>query len=407
MRARGLCLAAVVLLAVATGGCGSQNPAEATGEQLAIYSSLPLRGPTAKISQEMVNGERLALSQAGGRAGRFRVGYVSLDDSDPRNGRLDPGVTAANAKIAAQDTSTIAYIGEYSSAATAVSLPLINAAGILQVSPASPYVGLTSSHDAGQYEPERFYPAGRRTFGRLQPGDPGQASAQVKLMRALGVRRLYVLDDQNPFAVPLAELIAGAARRAGIAVAAHDSLPIALGGSFQGEVDRIAASGAQAVFFAGGGSAGAIALWRALHRAKPSLLLLGSSAMASDDSFTSAIGDAAQSTYLTSPLLSAAGYPRAAERVLKLYSARFGADPGPNALYGYEAMSVVLDAIRRAGRHGNNRWVVIDRFFATKDRDSVLGRYSMRADGESTLSRYGVDRVLGGRAVFYRAFDIG
>ena len=50
---------------------------------------------------------------------------------------------------------------------------------------------------------------------------------------------------------------------------------------------------------------------------------------------------------------------------------------------------------------------MIDRFFATKDRDSVLGRYSMRADGESTLSRYGVDRVLGGRAVFYRAFDIG
>src|SRR5438045_2772821 len=119
----------------------------------------------------MVNGERLALSQAGGRAGRFRVGDVSLDDADRRTGRLDPGVTAANAKIAAQDTSTIAYIGEYSSAATAVSLPLINAAGILQVSPASPYVGLTSSHDAGQYEPQRFYPTGHRTLGRLPPRD--------------------------------------------------------------------------------------------------------------------------------------------------------------------------------------------------------------------------------------------
>ena len=407
MRTRGLCLAAVALLVAAAGGCGSQNPDEATGEQLAIYSSLPLQGPTAEISKEIVNGERLALSQAGGRAGRFRVGYVSLDDSDPRNGRLDPGVTAANAKIAAQDTSTIAYIGEYSSAATAVSLPLINAAGILQVSPASPYVGLTSSRDAGQYEPQRFYPTGRRTFGHLQPGDPGQASAQVKLMRALAVRRVYVLDDLNPFVVPLAELIASAARRAGIAVAAHDSLPIELGGSFHGEVQKIAASGAQAVSFAGGGSPGAIALWRGLHRAKPNLLLLGSSAMAADDAFTSAIGQAAQSTYLTSPVLSPSDYPPAAARVLKLYRERFGADPAPNALYGYEAMSVVLDAIRRAGTRGNNRRVVIGRFFATRDRDSVLGRYSIRADGESTLSRYAVDRVLGGRAVFYRAFDIG
>jgi len=406
VRARGLCLAAFALLAPAMGGCGTQNPAEATGTQLAVYSSLPLQGPTAKASQEVVNGERLALSQAGGRAGSFRVGYVSLDDSDPRTGRLDPGVTAANAKIAAQDTSTIAYIGEYSSAATAVSLPLINAAGILQVSPASPYVGLTSSLDAGQYEPQRFYPTGRRSFGRLQPGDPAQAAAQVKLMQALGVRKVYVLDDQNPFVVPLAALVAADARRAGIAVAVHDSLPIALAGAFQGEVGKVTPSGAQAVFFAGGGSAGAISLWRALHRAKPNLLLLGSSALATE-AFTAAIGPAGERTYLTSPELAVQDYPQPAARVLRLYQRRFGAEPGPNALYGYEAMSVVLDAIRRAGAHGNNRQVVIDRFFATRDRDSVLGRYSIRANGETTLPGYAVYRVQDGRPVFYRAFDVG
>src|SRR5947208_11760614 len=225
-------------------------------------------------------------------------------------------------------------------------------------------------------------------------------------MRALGVRRLYVLDDQNPFAVPLAELIAGAARRAGISVAAHDSLPIALGGSFQGEVDRIAASGAQALFFAGGGSAGAISLWRGLHRAKPSLLLLGSNALATE-AFTAAIGPAGGRTYLTSPELAVQDYPQPAARVLRLYQRRFGAEPGPNALYGYEAMSVVLDAIRRAGAHGNNRQVVIDRFFATRDRDSVLGRYSIRANGETTLPGYAVYRVQDGLPVFYRAFDVG
>jgi branched-chain amino acid transport system substrate-binding protein len=406
VRARGLCLAAFALLAPAMGGCGAQNPAEATGNQLAIYSSLALQGPTAKVSQEIVNGERLALSQAGGRAGSFRVGYVSLDDSNPRNGRVDPGVTAANAKIAAQDAGTIAYIGEYGSAATAVSLPLINAAGILQVSPASPYVGLTSSLDAGQYEPQRFYPTGRRSFGRLQPGDPVQAAAQVKLMQALGVSKVYVLDDQNPFVVPLAELVAADAHRAGIGVAAHDSLPIALGGAFQGEVGKVTKSGAQAIFFAGGGSAGAISLWRALHRAKPSLLLLGSNALATE-AFTAAIGPAGGRTYLTSPELAVQDYPQPAARVLRLYQRRFGAESGPNALYGYEAMSVVLDAIRRAGAHGNNRQVVIDRFFATRDRDSVLGRYSIRPNGETTLSGYAVYRVQGGRPVLYRSFDVG
>src|SRR5436190_1110001 len=198
------------------GGCGAQNPAEATGNQLAIYSSLALQGPTAKVSQEIVNGERLALSQAG-----------------------------------------------------------------------------------------------RRGFGRLQPGDPVQAAAQVKLMQALGVSKVYVLDDQNPFVVPLAELVAADAHRAGIGVAAHDSLPIALGGVFQGEVGKVTKSGAQAIFFAGGGSAGAISLWRALHRAKPSLLLLGSNALATE-AFTAAIGPAGGRTYLTSPELAVQDYPQPA-----------------------------------------------------------------------------------------------
>ena len=226
--------------AAAAAGCGGvsvSGASEATGSQLAIYSSMPLQGPTAQIAAEVVNGERLALSDAGGRAGRYHVGFVSLDDSNPSSGKLDPGVTASNARTAAQDTSTIAYLGELGSTATAVSLPLINAAGILQVSPASPYVGLVSSLDAGQYEPQRFYPSGRRTFGRLQPGDPAQAVAQVALMRALGVRSVYVVDDQNPFQAPLAELVSGDAQQAGIALAGHDSVPVASGTAFPGEVE--------------------------------------------------------------------------------------------------------------------------------------------------------------------------
>jgi branched-chain amino acid transport system substrate-binding protein len=408
VRARWALLLAAALVAGAISGCGgvSISPSEATGSQLAIYSSLPLQGPSAQTASEIVNGERLALSEAGGRVGRFRVGYVSLDDVNPASGLLDPGATASNAKMAAQDTSTIAYLGDFSSAATAVSLPLINAAGILQVSPGSPYVGLTSSQDAGQYEPQRFYPSGRRTFGRLEPGDPVQAQAQVALMRSLGVRSVYVVDDQNPFEIPLAQIVSGDARGAGIAPVGHDSIAVGENTVFTGEVEKITRSGAQALFFAGGAQRGAVALWRALHAADPALLLLGSSSLASE-TFTSAIGPAQASTYLTTPVLSIASYPTAAARMLADYRRTFGAEPTPFALYGYEAMSVVLDAIRRAGARGNDRNAVIDSFFATRNRDSVLGSYSVMPDGETTLARYGVDRVLGGKPVFYRAIGVG
>jgi branched-chain amino acid transport system substrate-binding protein len=395
-----------VLGAVGCGGVGISGASSATGNQLTIYSSLPLQGPSGVISQQIVGGEKLALSEAGGRVGPFKISYVSLDDSNATIGEWNPGVTATNAKTAAQDPSTIAYLGDYNSGASAVSLPLINAAGILQVSPASPYVGLTSSLDAGQDEPERFYPSGRRTFGRLQPGDPAQAEAQVQLMRTLGVKRLYVLDDQGPFEVPLAQLVASGAKRAGIAVAGSDSLDMTATTSFSGEVAKVGESGAQAVFFAGGTGASTVALWRALHSAAPKLLLLGSSDMV-NPSFASAIGQAAASTYLTTPVLPSRSYPRAAARVLEAYRKRFGSGGGPYALYGYEAMSVALLAVREAGARGNDRQTVINRFFAIRDRESVLGRYSMQADGESTSSLYGVDRVENGRAVFYRVLSVG
>ena len=418
MRARWLCpgsrlaalaaapltLAAVAVTLAGCGGVGVSGAATTGGNQLTIYSSLPLQGPSGAVSEEIVNGEKLALAQAGGRVGPFRVSYASLDDSSPTSGQWAPGVTATNAKTAAADTTTIAYLGDYDSAATAVSLPLINAAGILQVSPASPYVGLTSSLDAGQDEPERFYPSGHRTFGRLQPGDPMQAVALVRLMHERGVRKVYLLNDQDPFEIPLAQLVAGDAERAGIAVAGEDALDMT-SRVFTGEAERISASGAQAVFFAGGTGAGAVALWRQLHSTDPRLLLLGSSAMV-NESFGPQIGAAAASTYLTTPVLPTSRYSPAAARVLDDYHRAFGGKAGPYALYGYEAMSVVLDAIRRAGGHGNDRQTVIDRFFALKNRDSVLGRYSIEADGETTLSRYGVDRIVNGRPVLYRAVTV-
>lgn len=409
MRARWLGLAALAAAATAAlGGCGGVGSAyttEAAGSQLAIYSSLPLQGPEAQASEQIVNGEKLALGDARGRAGDFKVGYVSLDDANPTTGQWSPGVTASNAKTAADDTSTIAYLGDYASGATAVSLPLINAAGILQLSPASPYVGLTSSLDAGQDEPERFYPTGRRTFARLQPGDAAQAAAQAQLMGLLVVHSVYVLDDQGAFEMPLADIVAREAGRAQIKVLAHDSIATTPGATFTGEVEKISESHAQAVFLAGSAGTGAATLWRELHHADPQLLLLGSSELASE-AFTDHLGTAAANTYLTTPALAISQYPAPAQRVLDDYRRTFGVQGGVEALYGYEAMTLVLDAIRAAGEHGNDRQTVIDRVLSTRDRDSVIGEYSIAADGESTISRYGVDRVQEGRPVFYRAIDL-
>lgn len=407
-----LCHAATALVAAAAlaalaSGCGSvSGAATSQGSQLTVYSSLPLQGPSGAVSQQIVNGEKLALHDAGGHVGPFKISYDSQDDSSPTSGQWDPSVTAQDAKTAANDPSTIAYLGDYNSAATAISLPIINAAGILQVSPASPYVGLTSSLDAGQDEPERFYLTGKRNFARLQPGDPKQAQAQVRLMKQLGVKKLYVLDDQDPFELPLAQIVATDAEEAGIVVAAHDSLDTAATSSFTGEATKIAESGAEAVFFAGGTEEGAVALWRQLYGANPHLWLLGSSTMVNAQ-FTQAIGAAGARTLLSTPVLPTGLYPASAQPVLAAYRRQFGERPEAYALFGYAAMSAALQAIRRAGARGNDRQAVIDALFAAGQHDSVIGRYTIEPDGETTLSSYGVDRVSGGRPVFWRELNAG
>jgi branched-chain amino acid transport system substrate-binding protein len=408
VRVRWLCLAALTLtpLFAGCGGIAVSPASDSVGRRLTIYSSLPLQGPSGVVSRQIAAGERLALADAGGRVGRLEIRYVSLDNPNPKTGAWDPGVTAANAKLAAQDLTAIAYLGDYDSGATAVSLPLTNGAGILQVSPSSPYVGLTSSLDAGEDEPDRFYPTAVRTFGRVSPGDPVEARAQVALMRSLNVRRLYVLADQYPFDLPLAQMVAADARRAGIAVVGYDTLDTtALNESFTGEISKVTEATPQAVLFSGAPTPGAPGLFIQLHAASPRLLLLGSSSLSSR-LFTSRLADAQSATLLGTPALPLRMYPTSAQRVAQQYRARFGAAASAYVLYGYEAMSVVLAAIRAAGRHGDDRQAVIRSFFTTRDRRSVFGIYSIDPNGESSMSNYAIDRVEKHQLVFWRVFRV-
>ena len=70
------------------------------------------------------------------------------------------------------DDNTIAYLGEFNSGASAISIPLLNEAGILQVSPSNTYVGLTRSEGAEKGEPEKYYPSGTKTYGARRARRP-------------------------------------------------------------------------------------------------------------------------------------------------------------------------------------------------------------------------------------------
>jgi len=101
--------------------------------------------------------------------------------------------------------------------------------------------------------------------------------------------------------------------------------------------------------------------------------------------------------YATSAALDPSQLPPAGRRFVRHFHERYGRAPGRYAAYGYEAMAVVLDSIDRAAGDTISRQGVIDAFFDTLDRHSVLGTYSIDAVGNTTLDRMTGYGLRGGK----------
>jgi branched-chain amino acid transport system substrate-binding protein len=396
--------AAAALVALAFAACGGDDGddngagASSGGSTLTIYSSLPLQGDSRPQSEDVVAGEKLALEEAGGKVGKFTIKYVSLDDATAAAGKWDPAQTSSDARKASQDKSSIAYLGEFNSGASAISIPILNQANILQVSPSNTYVGLTRAEGADKGEPDKYYPAGKRTYGRVVPADHIQAAAQVTYQKDEGCKKTYILNDKEVYGKGIAGQVESIGKAQGLQIAANEGIDTKAA-NFRSVATKVKASGADCMFFGGITQNKGVQLFTDVNAANPTMKLFGPDGVA--DVFVTKISSkVAAQTYITNPTLDPKLYPPAAQDFFKRFKEKYSRDPYPYAIYGYEAMKVALLAIQNAGDKGNDRQAVIDAFFKIKDRDSVLGKYSIDENGDTTLTDYGANRVRDKKLVF-------
>jgi branched-chain amino acid transport system substrate-binding protein len=380
----------MAVLAAGGPGCAAPGSGIQAGEHVTVYVSMPLRGPQRAAGRDVADGARLALARANGRVGPLSVRAIYLDDTGGRGAAAgwSGAAAAANARRAAEDSTAIAYIGDFDSGASRSSLPVTNEARMLQVSPASAAVDLVQPYlDAGDQVPSDTQPTGERTFGRVIPSDEVQAEAGAGWAKRLGARRVAAVSDGFEFGDVLVE-----AFRAAIAQATHT-----------------ATARADLLYYGGTADDLPLEVKRDLAPCPRQAL------MASDAMFASPLlgrasgpkagcpaggGGPAREVLLTAAAEDPAELPPSGRRMLREFQVRFRRDPGPYAAYGYEAMAVVLDAIRRAGDTGDDRDAVVNAFFDTRDRHSVLGTYSIDDVGDTTLDRLAGYRVRGGRPEF-------
>ena len=389
-----------------SGGGGGSAPVE--GSSLTIYSSLPLQGTSKQQSEAVIDGMKLALKQVDNKVGKYTIKYKSLDDSTAQNpGTADEAQTADNARRVVQDETSIFYLGEFNSGGTKVSLPILNKAGIPQISPSNTAVGLTTDEPgADPGEPAKYYPAKTRTYARIVPKDTIQGAALATIMQEDGCKKVHIFNDKTTYGAGLARNVEGSAKELGLEVTGND------GTDRNAANYRSLAQGIDADCFVGSGVTGEnyVQVFKDVAAAQPDIQLYGPDGVA-EAAFTdpkeggipNAVG---AKTTVTVATLSPEEFKKQgiteAEKFFTDFEAEYGEDnPDPYAIYGYETMKLALDTLKAVGDKANDKKAVVEQLVGnTKGRKSVLGTYDIDENGDTTLTDYGQYSIEDGELTF-------
>ncbi len=391
-----LCIA--ILLGLVVCGC---RPADPT--LVKIVSSLPRTGSAKQQSDTLVRGIRMAIEEAEGRAGPFRVEYLDLDDSTAAAGQWTSEAEAANARRALQDPDVVAYIGTFNSGAAKVSMPILNLGDLLMVSPANTAVGLTKPGLGAPGEPEVYRPTGRLNYMRVVPADDLQGPLSADWAKQRGVKRVSILDDNEVYGKGIADLFDERCREIGIEVLGHDSID-SKAQEFKSLMASIKAVKPDLVYFGGTTQSKGGQLAKDMASAGIEAML-----MVPDGCREQVFIDSAGAANLEGRcFVTFGGLPPEkltgkGSEFVERYRRKHGELPEAYAVYGYEAACVALQAIRDAGT--KDRRTVTDRALAIKDFDGALGRWGFDSNGDTTMRTLTVSVVRGGRFEFEQVLD--
>jgi branched-chain amino acid transport system substrate-binding protein len=357
-----------------------------------IASDLPLQGAirhqTVQISRAMI----WAMQQKGWKAGSWKVGYQSCDDSTAQTGGWDSAKCATNARLYANNHSVMGVVGTFNSGCAKIIVPILNRTHpgpVAMVSPANTNPGLTKKWDPG--EPNKYYPTGVRNYSRVVATDDIQGPADALWAKSLGVKKVYVLNDKQTYGFGVASTFNKAAKRLGMKVAGFKGWD-AKQSSYEALANAIKASGATAVFLGGIACNNGAKLMQDIKAVNPKIRLL----MPDGFSDPNANGAVANGAYI-----SVAGAPPSAltgfgATFVKSFGKSIGAVPNPYAAYGAQAMLVMLEAVAKGG---GDRAAVTRAITNVTITNGVLGNFKINSTGDTNLVPITVYRQAGKKLV--------
>jgi branched-chain amino acid transport system substrate-binding protein len=344
-----------------------------------VASDLPLQGAIRHQTLQISRAILWQLAENGYKAGPYKIGYQSCDDSTAQSGGWDSGKCATNARNYVGDRSVIGVIGTFNSGCAKIEVPILNRANpgpLGMVSPANTNPGLTKKWEPG--EPQKYYPTGVRNYARVVATDDIQGPADAMWSKALGYKKVFVLNDKQTYGFGVALTYKKAAAKLGIKVTGFQGWD-AKASSYEALAEHIKATGAQAVFLGGIVCNNGAKLMQDIKSVDPGIKLQ----MPDGFSDPNANGSIANGAFI-----SVAGEPPnkltgAGAVFVKSFGKQIGTTPNPYAAYGAEAMAVMLQAI---GRGGGQRAATTKGLFGLSINNGILGTFTINSTGDTNLT---------------------
>jgi len=332
-----------VAVAVALAACGKKEeapkaeakaPAKAAApaEVLKIGHVAPLTGGIAHLGKDNENGARMAIEEINAAGGvklgdkTYKLELVAEDDkADPKEGTL------AAQKIV--DSGAVAVVGHLNSGTSIPASKIYSDAGMTQITPSATNPKLTEQ--------------GFKTTFRVVANDNQQGAVLANYANdALKAKTIAIIDDRTAYGQGLADVVERTAKEKGIKIVARE-FTNDKATDFNAILTKVRATKPDVIMY-GGMDATAAPMAKQMKQLGIKAPLLAGDGACSPE-FIKLAGDAAGSLHCSQAGEAVEKLSKGADFVAN-YKKRFNSDVQLYSPYSYDAVFVIVDAAKRAGK---------------------------------------------------------
>ncbi len=321
---------------------GGVSWAAAPAKTLRIGLNFSLTGGDASSAAHMRDGALMAIDEANakGAVKGYKLEAFVLDDATATTGSYDPAQAATNARKFVSDRSVMGTVGPQMSGAGKAMAPILSQGGLLIITPSATNPDLTDPKFAPQYRP-----GGKPVFFRTVTTDAFQGPFMADFMaEKLGVKNIYVLDDQGAYGIGIADSFQKQIAAKGVKVLGRDQLD-PKNADYSSIMTKIKSMNADSLYYGGVGTAG-VKVIKQSYEVLPNIKKAGGDGLYGSDLLTGAGFPAIEGWYATiaSPHLSED--PKL-EAWLKTFRAKYGYGAEDYTITAYDGATVIIDALAK------------------------------------------------------------